>query len=277
MTINAVNTAGGTTLNYRGAFIKLTADEVSLTYPTQDNTQLDEDGNNIGVSAIEGNHAITDQCTLPTPSCGSVLLTLGGVVADQFTYDRSRGQVAPFSADLTLSLTAVNETEDGVGANDLATPRAIDPVGNLQRFGRATLQDNYGRESDALELYLYTQYFDGTAFVSNGDDLTTAYSVQPTDPATPPALTDPSCSDPGSDPIQCGNVAVGGSNIGHGDYFTLAAPGSGNYGVLNYTLGVDSWLRYDWGSGSYIDNPDANATFGIYRGDDRFIYWREVE
>jgi len=39
-----------------------------------------------------------------------------------------------------------------------------------------------------------------------------------------------------------------------------------------------SWLSYDWDqNGNYNDVrlPDANFSFGSYRGNDRIIYWRE--
>jgi len=52
--------------------------------------------------------------------------------------------------------------------------------------------------------------------------------------------------------------------------------------VLTYTLDLEggatprSWLQHDWlVDGDYTANPTATATYGIYRGDDRFYYWRE--
>jgi MSHA biogenesis protein MshQ len=40
---------------------------------------------------------------------------------------------------------------------------------------------------------------------------------------------------------------------------------------------IDEWLKYDWNNnGSYVDKPRAIATFGVFRGNDRIISWREV-
>ena len=46
---------------------------------------------------------------------------------------------------------------------------------------------------------------------------------------------------------------------------------------------IYDWLKYDWNNideGSdgliYDDDPSATATFGIFRGNDRIIYQREV-
>jgi hypothetical protein len=46
----------------------------------------------------------------------------------------------------------------------------------------------------------------------------------------------------------------------------------------------DAWLQYDLDGTDnspvdgnlYDDDPSATATFGIFRSDDRFIYWVEV-
>ena len=36
------------------------------------------------------------------------------------------------------------------------------------------------------------------------------------------------------------------------------------------------WLRFDWdGDGTHAEDPFARATFGIYAGSDRVIYFRE--
>lgn len=65
--------------------------------------------------------------------------------------------------------------------------------------------------------------------------------------------------------------------------FTLSAPGVGKEGslVLEYNLttgGADlPWLQFDWdGDGVADNNPTAKATFGIFKGNPRLIYMREL-
>jgi MSHA biogenesis protein MshQ len=62
----------------------------------------------------------------------------------------------------------------------------------------------------------------------------------------------------------------------------LAAPGAGNQGKIGVSYDASDWLKYDWDPDVEIDgvvyneNPSATATFGLFRGNDRIIYQREV-
>jgi hypothetical protein len=43
------------------------------------------------------------------------------------------------------------------------------------------------------------------------------------------------------------------------------------------TSTVPAWLRYDWDNTTPGDeNPSARASFGIYKGNPRHIYMREL-
>ncbi len=202
----------------------------------------------------------------------------------EFQYLRPAAPIAPFDADVSLQVTLLDSdgasgsaTLNNIGFNNDSDAGPFNTTNDQTlRFGRATLTDSYGRETEGQQLTLWTQYYDGNDFILNGDDTGTTYSVAPADPSTPPTLTNPACSDPDVDDVQCSQVSVGGTAVGHGNVFTLSAPGAGNTGTLQYTLSVDSWLLGDWdGNGSYAENPTATATFGVYRSDDRFHYWRE--
>jgi len=63
-----------------------------------------------------------------------------------------------------------------------------------------------------------------------------------------------------------------------GDFnLRLAAPGPGNTGSVLIDATVPSWLRYDWDAGALGDeNPVGQATFGIFGGESRQIYTREI-
>jgi len=63
---------------------------------------------------------------------------------------------------------------------------------------------------------------------------------------------------------------------------SLKAPGENKTGSIKVEYEVPAWLKYDWQTENaapedlYEENPSAIATFGIYRGNDRIISWREV-
>ena len=49
----------------------------------------------------------------------------------------------------------------------------------------------------------------------------------------------------------------------------------GNSGAIKLTATAPSWLQYNW-QGAGNTNPTARATFGIYKGTDKVIYFREL-
>ena len=260
---SAINT---TTTNYAGAWAKLTTGGVNLTYPTADNSQLDEGGATaIALTAMPGALSRVDNAD------GSLTFTLGGASADSFAYDRSAGQVAPFSSNLTVQLTAVSDGE--AVANDLTPAKDINPVGNLQRFGRGYAQDAHGTMSlvgDSLTVPVGVSYYDvGGVWTLNSDDSCSQYSYTKTD-------NDISTTAVATSPVTLVN------GVGSLTLTVNADAGSpGGNSVIDTVW--DSWLRYDIDAidlpldgDLYDDNPSASATFGIFRGDDRYLYWREA-
>ncbi len=55
-------------------------------------------------------------------------------------------------------------------------------------------------------------------------------------------------------------------------------PAAGRYGAYHFFYDVESWLEYDWnGSADGInEDPSGVVNFGQYRGNDRLIYWKEI-
>jgi MSHA biogenesis protein MshQ len=264
----AKNLLGTTTANYTGAWAKLSTAGVSLTYPTADNTQLDEGGvTAIGVTSTAGTLSRVDNAD------GSLTFTLGGAAADSFVYARNAGQVAPFTSDLTIQLTAVSDGE--ASATDLGIPKSINPIGNLQRFGRGYAQDVHGTMSqvgDSLIMPIGSWFYDmGGNWTLNTDDSCSSYTYTKVDAGI--TTTAASVS-----PVSLA------SGLGSLTLSISADAGSpGGTSVINTVW--PSWLQYDLdsidqpvplGDGNlYDDDPSATATFGIFRGDDRYLYWRE--
>jgi hypothetical protein len=285
------------TYNYTGDFNKIDLDEITLSYPTSDISQFDQNGipgdTLINLTSNPGPHDLTDN------NNGTTTLTLVdplGASADSFSYDRSLGLVIPFYPNLTISLASVIETEDGTSTtNDPLNdplPVTLDGTGAEQRFGRAVLLNTFGPETQDQAMPLILEFYDiddsypllptpTYNFFSNDLDLTTTFiGLLPAGPS------DLNCFDPAvppADTLECGDVVVSDGDVRHNETFPLTKPDLNNTGVLDYTLTVPSWLMYDWNgidegpdSNFYDDNPSATATFGIYRGNDRIINWREI-
>jgi MSHA biogenesis protein MshQ len=266
VTATAMNAFNVATANYTGAWAKLTTGGVSLSYPTSDNTQLDSGGvNPIAVTATAGSLSRLDN------GDGSLTFTLGGASPDSFVYDRSAGQVPPFTTDLTIQLTAVSDGE--AAANDLSPAKDISPIGNLQRFGRGYAQDVHGTMSligDSLTVPLGVSYYDtGGSWTLNSDDSCSQYNYSKTDNGI-------STNASSASPVTLVN--------GVGDLTLTISADAGSTGGTSVIDSVwPSWLRYDidgidlpLDGNLYDDNPSATATFGIFRGDDRYLYWREA-
>lgn len=164
-----------------------------------------------------------------------------------------------------------------------------------QRLGRMTLQNAYGSELLDLAMPLTAEYWDGSSWVANAAD-------QCSTGITLPVPTDPIAAD-GLVPAElCAwdTGAAGSSGLGCATAGTIAnrftqpplagnfnlnfrAPGIGNTGALDITATVPVWMRFNWDGvdqgddgNLFDDNPTARATFGIYKGNSRFIYIREL-
>ena len=58
----------------------------------------------------------------------------------------------------------------------------------------------------------------------------------------------------------------------------LVAPGADKTGDVTVTYPVPRWLQDDYNLDGTLTDPESPAslaTFGVYRGHDRVIYWRE--
>ncbi|MDJ0624164.1 MAG: LamG domain-containing protein [Desulfocapsaceae bacterium] len=262
MEITATNSGGGTTVNYRDGFVKLTDPALQINMPpvTTDATNLGSDGSTpLNFTWTPGTSS------LMANDDGTLTFTLG---ADQFIYTKeSNALVAPFVTDIRLPVTSIVDT-DAIAADDL--PRSFTPTGTQIRYGRLLLQNAYGPETLPLTIPVYTEYYNGTAFVLNGEDDCTTYSA----------------ANVGLANFQ-GNLelnetlASGGGPLADGlsNDLILSAPGDDNHGSVEVTLNLGAaglgWLQFDWDGDGSEDNPMARATFGIFSGNQDLIYMRE--
>lgn len=258
----ARNAGGAVTRNYTGAWWKLS--DVSL----------------VGKRYLAENGTL-DESLLPATD--PVILDQGDGTGT-LTFDAGGGlgfvrttPTAPFAAEIRLEIDVVDEDGVAYAANPAAFGEASAGNGiaftdgyQEMRFGRLTLQNAYGSELIPLNLSLRAEYFDGSTFVGNLEDSCTPYD------GTLATLSNY------SDNLQTGETtASGAGSLLGGTYnplspLQLSAPGTGNDGSVDVRLPVDFWLRYDWdGDGSHDNDPSARASFGIFKGNSRMIYWGE--
>jgi len=119
---------------------------------------------------------------------------------------------------------------------------------------------------------MQTEYYNGTSFIINTDDTCTPISVSQ---LSFNAGTSPVTVGSGTSTASIANspLALGLAGL------SLSAPGDTGFIDITSSIFISSfpWLNYNWdGDGSYDDSPSARATFGIYKGNSKQIYFREV-
>lgn len=275
-TITAKNAAGDVTLNYVGALWKLAASGATQTY-----------------AALTG--------TLDTGLVGTPLVietgggrgTLAVNAADLIAFTRSL-PVAPFSADVNLSLSIRDSAESGPAGNGIvetATPAVFTDIkfdaGDQMRFGRLAVSNAHGSELLALPVAIETQHWTGAGFTRNAADFCTRL-----------AANHVALSNWRRDLDLCETSAAlsGRFNAGRGN-LRFSAPGQNNSGSVDLVVRLDGvgggsgcvggagtpavgasqpWLRGRWSGAAYDQNPTARASFGLYRGSRAQIYVREL-
>ena len=214
--------------------------------------------------------------------------------ADEIAFVRAT-PVAPFTADISLSMSIQDIAEAGVTGNgtvDTPTPLLFASIafdaGNQIRFGQLVLTNALGSELLGLPVPIETRYWNGSGFALNTADFCTQLA------ANQVALSGwrrnlNACET---------SVSLSGRfNAGRGN-LRFSAPGTNNTGSVDLTVqlgatasGSTSWPARTGRGGSlaklaaralerrpvqYDQNPAARASFGLYRGSKSLIYLREM-
>jgi len=283
--IEAQNQDGDLTQNYIDDFYKLslssfnrlTLPSSTVLAPDSDATQMGKDSTNLV--------RLTANLDAATLADASGETTYSYNANDNFVYlKEANSEINEFTSDIDLSMVSIIDSdlietldEDGDASNGLIL--TLNPTGKLIRFGRAQLQNSYGPETSNLPQPLSVNYFKDEQYVVATDDSCTPYNainISVTDISLAPATTAPA------------DTAINGKFIdetppGVTRAIELTAPGAGNTGEVEVIYDISDWLKYDWAydtegvDGLHNDNPRAIATFGIFRGNDRIIYQREIE
>ena len=263
ITVTAENALMAPTRQYRDGFVKLGATSVSVV-ATRDDTTPGSDATPLLISY--GLAAMTDSPN----NDGTVDYTFG---ADSFRYGPAapasfakydNSEVDEFTADINPEITQVGDGE--VTTSYAAGTHLLDPVGNLNRFGRLRMKNTFGSELGPLLMPVYVEYLDDGVYQrSVGDTCTTITDLDLLN--VPPAFSVPTVV---NSPALAGEVNY--------DY-----PAPGATGSVDTTTRLDPanadhlWLRYDWdGDGVFDNDPTARADFGIFDGNQFQIYQQQI-
>jgi len=276
--LTAKNVQGVTTQNYTATgYTKLNAAANFIITPTTDSTIRGRDTNLLPLTADISTGTVSHSGLVASqPEFG--LLLAEGVLHyeladdDNFSYNRNEnGEINAQDNDIDFVIDQANFVDsDGIAIVDPVN--ITDTTGINLRFGRGILANSFGPETAELPQYLSTQYLNasGNYVVNEQDDCTNfdANDVTKTSGTLDETTTDV-------------NIATGQVSNGQTRAIILTAPGAGNLGTINVEYNIDPWLQYDWNWNGvevkdFNENPTAVATFGIYRGNDRIIYHREI-
>ena len=225
----------------------------------------------------------------------SASVTLKRAVAPDGPYTSLNTGIAPTDDDGVALLTGLlNLDADSNASNDSYN------LGTTEiRFGRMRLQNAIGSTLLDLPVSLATQYYNGSAFVTNtADNCTTllasdirfafvAGSLSACETASNPAGTiyfsggQASASPPPASVVAPRLAKPGAANNGAVDLTVNLNGASGNtctaVGAVfpSATNAAKPWLQGNWGTTTFDSNPQGRFTFGTYKAAEEFIYLRE--
>ncbi len=247
VTATAKETGGGVTANYAGA---------TYAYATT--------LSNAGVTTgLAGN-------TIAAASFSN------GVGSADVTYEMAVPETAP----VTLTMRATDSDPTAVSSSG-HTEGAAD-----MRSGRAKLGNAHGSELLALPIPFRTEYWSSNGWVANAADTCSGNGAQGGAVGVTLSASPATCvldtGNPGRSAAGCAAAGPAGQRFREGGVTGFAGDfnlwlnktGSGNTGAVTVTGNVPAWLQYNWGSG--VANPVGIATFGVYKGNNEFIYLREA-
>ncbi len=262
ITITAKNAFGNTTQNYfnftsAGGLNWWQLNDIAITY-----TDANMSG---GITLNAGAATASMNSDSPTGN-GTFTTTLGGT----FTYTRNAIESAPFDSALTLSFNVQDNggiffdaEPDGTSNNPFSLTLDFDGNNIRQLSGIIDIAEGFGPETENIENAPFNAfYYDGTNWKPNTDDNCTTGSE----------LT--FCSSPAGRSILTQPIGAATLLAGRGQFTvtTSATPDE----IVTVCPTAPGWLT----SLADCSAPDTtfcgDFTFGIYRGNDRIINWREI-
>jgi hypothetical protein len=276
--LTAKNVHGVTTQNYtEPGYNKLIAAADFIIAPTTDATMTDKNTNLLPLTAnLFAGTLSHDGLVLNDPGYGFPLDA--GVLhyeladEDNFFYPRNaNSEVIAQDTDIDFLIDQDNFVDsDGIGITSMSLENITSTTSINLRFGRASIDNTFGPETDNFSQKFYTQYLNASGrYVDNVQDSCTAYdggNIILTSGTLDKNLTSV-------------NTVTGQLEEGETQAIILTAPGAGSQGTITVEYDIYPWLKFDWNGVDdplFDVNPSATATFGLFRGNDRIIYRREL-
>ncbi|WP_282450912.1 DUF6701 domain-containing protein [Marinobacter bryozoorum] len=284
--INALNRQGGLTRNYtRGGFRKLDAPDVERVFPSEDEVPPLSPPTNTIKAAFDDRDGSLDIDNEGSPG----VMVYNFSADDAIWYEKvPESRVPPFFPTLDFELTSVKDSD---GVEDPSLPYSFtaglaeDPETGSEfqvRYGRLAVDNVYGPENlEELLMPVRLEEWSGSSWQAR--DAGTCLPADLMKIADAEETTanhhtlDTSALQPGSGPGEYDLRLVPdgsqGTDTVHWSLSSGADLGSGD------VPGKHDWLMDFWGRDPNPDerqSPEGIATFGVYRGHDRIIYWREV-
>jgi|GEM_PF-1698937 MSHA biogenesis protein MshQ len=286
-TITAYNSLSAVTKNYTGSFMRLTPSQFTLSYSGADAKQKGADGvNYLLLTATPGavtGRSLSDSCSASASLCGSLTFTLGN---DTFTYNReSNAMINPFSNAINVMVSSA--TDSDLVSTSSGNSTMLQPSGESIYYGRVHLQNANGSELADMNVPMTVEYYNNYNFLPNPLDQCSVAALSITDPLTTDSLTPANTCVWGSlsGTAQCAGSTPSGETYIQGSSLNPSGNQTGNFnlylkapsatGPLTVNAAVQNWLQYNWlGAGNI--NPSSTAVFGVYTGNSKQIYFREV-
>jgi len=316
--ITAVDASGtNTTTNYRGTLWKIAGAAAAAscspatvcTAVTGGVTQVYTsaggqgfDSSKVGTLTTPGSFAAPTVTSLNNGT-GTVTVNTADVLA--FSRTTTTPLTAPFNANISFNLTAQDANENAVTNNGIIVTTGAGATfngsgagiifdgggasaGTEMRYGRLHLQNAAGSQLISMPIPITTEYWNGTAFVTNSADDCTTISANNIAIGNPQGgLTAAAVSPP----------TVGGAFLAGVGSLRLPKPSTGNSGSVDVAVNLTNttssascaagltsaaganmaYLQSLWCTppGNYTSDPTARATFGVRGGANQFIYQRE--
>ncbi|WP_299072298.1 DUF6701 domain-containing protein [uncultured Paraglaciecola sp.] len=303
-TLSAYNALDAKTNNYSGAHWNYFPDELILEGNV---SYLDS-----SVYAADNSASVIDLGDAPIVSNNDNYDGTGtvSIINGRFRYNKVSPNdnsafvpVSPFEANITVAFTQQfftstftdqNGDQDAIcyqlsyNDNTCLGWDIVDVTGTQMRYGRLKLESTYGPENEQLNVPIKAEYYDNGQWLTNTEDNCT--SIAFTEAAGEIIVTPID----GYDTNLLGEIESTGellSGKSVDDQFALSAPGEsllgpGIQGQVKVSLDPEAlnvdwtqYLNYDWNGDGFIDSedsPEATVTFGLFRGNDSIIQWREV-